>query len=84
MQDGGPVAAWRRARGWTRRDVAQVAGCGYATAANAELGVPAQVPQAILALADRLDGPDVADGLRRDYAAWRRARGEALLRGEAV
>ncbi len=81
MQDGGPVAAWRRARGWSRRDVAQVAGCGYATLANAELGVPATVPLAVLALVERLDGAGVADGLRRDYAAWRRAQGEALLAG---
>ena len=73
------MAAWRRARGWTRRDLAQAAGCGYATTANAELGVPAGVPLAVLALAERLDGPDVADGLRRDYDAWRRALGAALL-----
>lgn len=79
--DGGPVAAWRRARGWTRRDLAQAAGCGYATAANAELGVPAGVPLAILAMAERVDGPDVADGLRREYAEWRRGMGDALLRG---
>ena len=78
---GGPVAAWRRAHGWTRRDLAQAAGCGYATAANAELGVPATVPMAVLDLAERVDGPDVADGLRREYGAWRRAVGDALLAG---
>lgn len=73
------MAAWRRARGWSRRDMAHAALTGYSTVANCELGVPATVPLAVLALAERLDGTDAAERLRRDYADWRRARGEALL-----
>ena len=39
------------------------------------------MPLAVLDLAERLDRPDAADDLRRDYAAWRHAMGYALLAG---
>ena len=70
---------WRLRRGWTRRDVAQAAGVGYATAANAELGIPATLPGGIMRLVEALDGPEVAECMAVAYIEDRRSLGRALL-----
>jgi hypothetical protein len=76
-----PVVAFRNRLGWSRRQLALVAGCAYSVVAAAEVGLPEHLPAAIFMAIARIEGRGAAEAQAMAYESWRNEEAQRLLAG---
>lgn len=78
MNTVNPVAAWREAKGLTRRETAIMTHLNYSQIAAAELGLVSRLPRALLNAITMLDGSDTATSMEISYHTWRTIQAQTV------
>lgn len=78
-----PFVTWGRRHGWTRFQVARLAGVSVKTVQFAEAGAQPSVPRRLAAAVAEIDGRAALEQLTFEYKAWR-VRSIQELKAEAM